>query len=938
MSLSLFVLVQGLDSQTANNSISGVVLDNTTKEKVGFASVRLLSAKDSVYVNGATTDANGIFKISASRGRYVLQVSYLGYTDHYMDVSISKSAHLGNIFISEDDKLLDEVVVEAKAIEIQVKGDTIEYNADSYKVQESAVVEDLLKKMPGVEIDENGTIKVNGQEVKKILVDGKEFFSDDPKVASKNLPAKMVDKLQVLDKLSDMAQMTGFDDGSEETVINLTVKKGMKEGAFGNALAGYGSEERYEGNAMVNYMRDNTQVSVLGGINNTNNAGMSDLASAMFSGSGGGPRGLRFGNNNGVTKSINGGFNFATEHSDKLKWGGDVRYGNNDNESISNMQREYLSEENKRKEVADARGNNKNQSIATNFRFEWTPDDWTKVVFTPRIQYNTNDRVTSENSTTKYEQGEPLEHLSNESDQKYNSSGNGYKLNGNLDVSRKLSEKGRVLSLGLRGGYSKSDSDGSDFNHIKYFDAAKNDSIIDYIFSQDDDSYNWRIFASLVEPLGRNNFLEFSYNISNRNSTTDKQSYYNENMPNLDTDPLYTEVDTANTRYVRNDFINQNVSLKFKSQRQLENGHSFNYTLGVGLEPSSSQTDFIEPLKDPVIMPRRNFLSFAPSGQFNYLWDRRHNIRIDYQGTTNEPTTLQLYDGIYSRNGLNTNSGNPSLKPSFTNNVRIRYRKANPEQASFMMLFANFKHTSNDIVSISNINKATGGRDASYTNVNGNMSGDTRFIFNRPFRNRNWSVNSMSYVSYGITNTFIDKRANKAKALNLHQNAGLRFMATEINSPLITNVDLNLRGNIRYTNQNNSISRNQNSMNYGGTFLFTLDFPYDWSVESDVNYSTNSGYASGFSQKEWLWNASIAKQVFKNKAGMLRFKIYDILKERSNITRDYNATMTSDITTNTIPSYFMVHFVYKFQFFKGGAKLDDMGGGGRRYGRGPHRM
>ena len=254
------------------------------------------------------------------------------------------------------------------------------------------------------------------------------------------------------------------------------------------------------------------------------------------------------------------------------------------------------------------------------------------------------------------------------------------------------------------------------------------------------------------------------------------------------------------------------------------------------------------------------------------------------------------------------------------------------------MLFANFKHTSNDIVSISNINKATGGRDASYTNVNGNMSGDTRFIFNRPFRNRNWSVNSMSYVSYGITNTFIDKRANKAKALNLHQNAGLRFMATEINSPLITNVDLNLRGNIRYTNQNNSISRNQNSMNYGGTFLFTLDFPYDWSVESDVNYSTNSGYASGFSQKEWLWNASIAKQVFKNKAGMLRFKIYDILKERSNITRDYNATMTSDITTNTIPSYFMVHFVYKFQFFKGGAKLDDMGGGGRRYGRGPHRM
>lgn len=938
--LSLFCLVQSqnLFSQSSTYSISGIILEESTKEKIGFASIRLLATKDSTYVGGASTDANGIFKLSAKQGQYILHVSFLGFSDHYMNINVTKNAHLGNIFISEDDKVLEEVVVEAKAVEIMVKGDTIEYNADSYKVQQSAVVEDLLKKMPGVEIDSEGTIKVNGQEVKKILVDGKEFFSDDPKVASKNLPAQMVDKLQVLDRLSDMAQMTGFDDGNEETVINLTIKKGMKEGAFGNALAGYGSEDRYEGNAMINYMRDNSQFSLLGGINNTNNAGMSDLASAMFSGGGGGggPRGLRFGNNNGVTKAVNGGFNFATEYSDKLKWGGDIRYGNNDNTSISNSKIEYLSMNNKGTQQSDAWGRNKNQSFATNLRFEWTPDKDTKIIFSPRIQYNTNDRFSSENSITEYEAGALLEKKSNEAEQRYNSDGKGYRLNGNLDISRKLSEAGRVISLGLRGGYNKSDSEGSDFNHIKYFDPNKSDSIIDFIFSQDDESYNWRVFASYVEPLGRNNFLELSYNISNNNSLTDKVSYFNENLPNIDIDPIYTEIDTTNTRYVRNDFINQNISLKFKSQRLRENGHSYNYTIGVGLEPSSSQSDFIVPLKDPIIMPRKNFLSFAPSGQFNYLWDRRNSLRIDYQGTTNEPTTTQLYDGIYSYNGLNTTSGNPNLKPSFSNNVRVRYRNSNPEKASFMMLFANFNHTSNAIVSTSNINVKTGGRDASYANVNGNMNGNTRFIFNRPFRNRNWSVNSMSYVSYAITNTFIDQNKNKAKTLNLHQNAGLRFMVTEIKSPWINNVDLNLRGNIQYTNQHNTISRNQNSMNYGGTFLFSLDFPYDFSIESDINYSTNSGYSDGFDQKEWLWNASISKQVFRNKAGTIRFKIYDILKERSNITRNYDTTMTTETITNTIPSYFMVHFVYKFQIFKGGAKMDDMGGGRRgRMGDGP---
>lgn len=232
---------------------------------------------------------------------------------------------------------MGEAVVIGKAPEVTVRNDTVEYNADSYKVTEGSVLEDLLKKMPGVEVDSEGKITVNGKEVKKVMVDGKEFFSDDPKVASKNLPAKMIDKLQVLDKKSDMAQMTGFDDGEEETVINLTVKPGMKQGWFGNAYGGYGSKDRYEGNAMVNRFVNNDQITFMGGTNNTNNMGFSDLASTMFSGmGGGGGRRGGFGAGSGITSSGNAGLNFSKEFKpDKLTLGGNTRYSHSDNDARS---------------------------------------------------------------------------------------------------------------------------------------------------------------------------------------------------------------------------------------------------------------------------------------------------------------------------------------------------------------------------------------------------------------------------------------------------------------------------------------------------------------------------------------------------------------------------------------------------------------------------
>ena len=316
-----------------------------TSLPVEQATVKLLQPKDSALITGSVSLTDGTFVLkNVKKGSYLINVSFVGYTSTYKAVSIdgkTAAVDLGTFMLQPESYELTETVITAKAPEMVMRNDTMEYSADSYKVEEGAALEELFKKMPGVEVDSDGKITVNGKEITKIMVDGKEFFSNDPKVASKNLPAKMIDKLQVLDKKSDMAKMTGFDDGEEETVINLTVKPGMKQGWFGNTYAGYGSKDRYEGNAMINRFIGNDQITLMGGANNTNNMGFSDMASNMFSGMiGGRGRGMNAGS--GITSSGNAGLNFSKEFAPKTILGGNLRYSHSSNEAKSKSNRQNI--------------------------------------------------------------------------------------------------------------------------------------------------------------------------------------------------------------------------------------------------------------------------------------------------------------------------------------------------------------------------------------------------------------------------------------------------------------------------------------------------------------------------------------------------------------------------------------------------------------------
>lgn len=910
----LFFLLLAITTH-AQNKISGTVIDQKSGEAIIQGSVQLLAPKDSLQISGTTTNLNGQFKLNVKPGKYILAISYLGYQKKHININASQQdLALGKITLNEDGILLAEAVVTAKAAEIAVKGDTLEYNADSYKVQPSAVVEDILKKMPGAEVDADGKITINGKEVKKILVDGKEFFSTDPKVASKNLPASMVDKLQVLDQKSDMAQMTGFDDGQEETVINLTVKKGMKQGLFGNLSAGIGNKNRYGISGMANYMHNNNQFTIIGGSNNSNNQGFSDNAGNSFRGMHG--RGMSFGGRNGITKSGNGGFNFSMTPSKKLKWGGNVAYGHNNTDLKTSTYTERYKEDPSLNEYTSEKGNgtNKSDNFSTNLRFEWTPDSLTKVIFTPSMQYGKNKNLQSTDYLTTF--ANPADSINWGYRNDFND-GHTSSANAGLDISRRLGKKGRTLSFSFSGGFSNLDNDGSNFSQTTYRREIVDSLVMkDQRFHQKNKNYNWRAYISYVEPLGRNNFLQFNYSIRRNDSESDKKAFLNNGSDE------YLVVDTTSTKKLENNFLNQEIGINFKSVRQ-----KYNYTIGFAVQPSRSESWTTVPNMDAQKVSN-NVVNFSPVAQFNYLWDKRHNLRLDYSGSTTQPTTTQLSAVRDESDPINITVGNPDLKPAFNNNLRIRYHNFNPEKASVLMLFGGVGFTTNAIVSKSK--SLSGGRtESTYDNVNGNWNANLRMIINRPLRNKKFSVSSMTFGNYQADNGFIDGMKNKANIINLNESAGLQYRSDLF--------DASLRGNFGYSNTNNSLPNQQgrNIYNYGGLFSTSWYLPYDFSIDTDITYSANSGASTGFQKNEWLWNASLSKQIFKAKNGIIKFNIYDILKQQTNISQSQTSYMYRENRTNSLSRFFMFSFIYKFQIFKGGAKANDMQG--MRGIRGGHR-
>ena len=932
-------------------TVSGRVIEAGTKEPVELAAVQLLSLPDSAQVAGMTTSTQGYFSLSKQKpGKYLLKVSFIGYVTKIIPVQLTANVpakKMGNIELATDAVMLQEAVVVAEAPQVTVVEDTLMYNSSAYRTPEGAMLEELVKKLPGAEIDDDGNVKINGKDLKKIMVDGKEFFGGDVKTGLKNLPVDMVDKLKTYDKKSDLARVTGIDDGEEETVLDLTVKKGMNQGWFGNADLGAGTKDRYTGRMMLNRFVDKTQFSIIGSANNVNDQG--------FSGGGGGPR---WRSNNGLNATKMLGANFATQ-TNKLELGGSVRYNFQDADISSiNSSERFLQNGN-----SYSNSNNKNRNKGTNlnadFRMEWKPDTLTNIIFRPNFSYGrTNNASRSESGTFNEDpfnlivnpndylnfdnlSDDPLKDIRvNATNSASLSKGKSLSGNATLQVNRKLNNRGRNLTFRGVFGYGDNDNDQYTQSETRYYQLLNHlggDSILyrNQYITTPTRNYNYTAQVTYSEPIAKATFLQFSYQFQYKYSKSDKTTFDLLDYPDwaiggalpsgYESHAVDSLSKNAEYRYYNHD---ASVGLRFiRPKYQLNVGMSF--------QPQNSTLSYKK--GDYMIDTPRTVFNFAPNMDLRFRFSKVSQLRFTYRGRSNQPTMENLLPITDNSNPLNIRMGNPGLKPSFAHTMRLFYNTYNAEKQRGIMTHFSFTATQNSISNSTRYNEETGGLITRPENINGNWNAFGMFGFNTALKNKKYTINTFTNVNYQNNVAFLYNQDTKNNDRNT--STGLTLGERVTGSYRNDWFEFSLNGSINYTAERNKLrpENNQEPYTYSYGASTNITMPWKMTLATNIANQSRRGYRdSSMNRDELIWNAQLAQSLLKG-AATVSFEVYDILRQQSNISRSLSADMRSVSEYNGINSYCMVHFIYRLNIFGSKAAREKMMNSGRRGFGGPGR-
>lgn len=886
--------------------VSGRVLE-AKDTPLSFANVRLLTATGKLQ-GGQATDQKGNFRIAnLPAGTYVLEVSYVGYKTYSEKLTLSVSNNvlkMKDIILKEDGEL-SEVMVVGKATEVTMKGDTIEYNAGSFTTSEGAALQELVKKLPGASVDDNGNVTVNGKSISQIMVDGKRFFESDPKVALKNLPADLVDKVQVLDRESDNSRMTGFSDGETETILNLTIKPGRKTGIFGTAYAGAGTKGRYEGNAMINRFVEGKQWTILGGLNNTNNASFSDIASDLSrsdlaqqaSGSSRRPW-QRNNGNDGITISRMLGGNIVMTIGSKLEAGANAFVGNSDKTMEVKSETTNIESNGTTQENASSTEHNNKWNVGTNMRFEWKPDNKTEIIFTPQLSFGTGRGYLGSYTSTDYiAMGATAVSRNTTNSITQDTESRVYSTGFDLDMSRRLSDKGRTLALSLEGNFTGNKIWGT---YIANTTGATANSINQNL-TNDEFGNSLRARLNYVEPLGQGFALQLNYQIRSQQSEGERLAH--DNITNtLSSNGSYT---------LESSFISHRAGIAIKKAT-----NSLDVTLGLNVDPSRLRSTTTRGAISRDIV--QNVTNFSPTFRLSYKPTKAFTIRLDYRGRSFQPSVNQLAPINDGTNPLVVYQGNPDLLPGFRHDLMGMMSIFSSAKQSSLMLFTNANITENNIVSKSEYDAATGVRTTSYTNVNGNWSVGLGGFFTTPLPGKKFSLRLGSRNNYSNSVGFVGAERNDARVWSLGEDITLAYRYGML--------DTSIKGEWSYNKVTNTLDTATPSAtnNYGIHWDTNLTLPLNLSFESQVRYNTTSGYASGYNYDQTLVNLGLSFSFLSGRAATLRLKVYDVLGQQRNVFRSVSALSVSSQETNIIGRYAMLHFIYKFNSFTGNATAEDM--------------
>ncbi|MBM6782688.1 TonB-dependent receptor [Bacteroides mediterraneensis] len=933
----------------SRGSVSGTVIDKGDNSPVIQATVQLLSVKDSSMVVGNVTDLNGHFSLSVRPGKYLLKISYIGYSPYFKQIVLSRNnlrANVGKVPLEADAIMLAEAVVVAEAPEVTAAEDTLVYNSSAYRVPEGSALEELVKKLPGAEVDENGKITINGKEIKKIMIDGKEFFADDPNIAMKNLPVNIIDKVRAYDKQSDLARVTGIDDGEEETVLDLSVKPGMNKGWFGNVDLAAGTKDRYSGKIMLNRFVGNNQFTVIGSMNNVNDNG--------YPGGGGG---FRWGGQNGLTSIKMGGFNFSTQ-SEKLETGGSVNYNYKDADIISKQASEtFVSSASSSFKNALTSNRNKTTSLTADFRIEWKPDTMTTVIVRPRLTYGKDNNGSGTHSYTfnqdpGYSTDEilnagdnlsdliPEENIVNTILRNSLQKGSDFNVGGSAMINRRLGKAGRNITF--RGTYNYTNSSSEQFSESKteYFQKTEADlteadlqEILNRYITTPTLNYNYGARFTYSEPIFKGGFLQFSYNFQYKRSKSDNSTY---TMPE---DWVISqgfggdymgELDTQNSKSAQYTYYNHQADISLRWIRE-----KMRLNVGASFQPQKSKLTYKKDQLDTATV--RRVFNFTPTFDFRYNFSKTSQLRITYRGRSSQPSMTDLLPVEDTTDPLNIRRGNPGLKPAFTNTFMAFYNTFNTKTQRGIMTHFRFENVMNSISNRSVYDQSTGGTITQPDNINGNWNLFGILGSNTALRNKKYTINTFTMARYNnIVSYMSDMQSqglsdkNKTRQLSLSE----RLRGTYRNDWW----EFSLNGSLAYTHSRNSFKEENNmdtyQFSYGASTNVRL--PWNMSLATDISQNSRRGYAdASMNRDELIWNAQISQDFLKGNAATVSIQFYDILRNQSNISRVISAAMRSDTEYNAIYSYCMIHFIYRLNLFGGKGAGPRMGGPGFGPGHGP---
>ena len=937
--LSMLLMLVAIASLAQERLISGKITDRDTKDPVEQVTIQLLKT-DSTYVSGAISNERGLFHVNApANGKYLLKITSVGYkpTVKRIQISEDKNLAMGNVVIGADAIMLKGAVVTAMAQKVSLKEDTFVYNSAAYRTPEGSVVEELVKRLPGAEVSDDGTIKINGKEVKKILVDGKEFLTGDTKTALKNLPTSIIDKIKAYDEKSDLSKVTGIDDGEEQTVLDFGVKKGMNKGMISNIDLGVGNKNRYNMRGMGGYFAGNNRFMLFANANNTSDRGF-----------GGGPGRGFWGGANGLNASKMIGANYNYELKDKFKFNTSLRWNHSDGDVWSSRSSENFMGTSNSFSNSLSQSYSRSNSWNGNIRLEWMPDSMTNILFRPSISWSSSDGLSgsqsasynkdpytittkdplSEEGVEELEKAEAMVNSQLTNGITYSDNNN---VRGMLQVNRKLGNKGRNITLRVDARYTDKDSKSISLNNAKLYlvqTAEGKDSTYQTNRYNLTPSKNYSYAGQLTysEPLWKATFLQFSYKFTYSYSKSDR-STYDFSKYAMSGDHEYRGWDSYLNPFAGhlNDYRDDDLS-RFSEYRNYNHDiqvmmrfirQKYNLNFGVMVQPQQSK--YIQDYQGVHVDTVRNVVNVCPTLDFRYRFSKMSNLRINYRGTTSQPSISQLLDITDNSDPLNISMGNPGLKPSFTQNFRLFYNNFVQNHNKGIMTFINFSTTNNSISNKVTYDETTGGRITRPENINGNWNAMGAFMFNCSIDSAGvWNINTdtnlgyNNYVSYLSLDKQSDSQKNTTRSTTWRERLSFSYRNDW--------AEFSLDGTLTYNKAKNKLQPNSNletwQFSYGPSM--TLTAPWGTSLNSSLSINSRRGYNdSSMNTDEFVWNAQLSQSFLKGKPLTIMLQFYDLLRQQSTFSRAISATSRTDTEYNAINSYAMLHVIYRLNLFGG---------------------